>query len=42
MIKSYWVINLFNGIGKVVKKVVAKELFSYCKDYLKLYSGKMG
>ncbi len=42
LVRSYWVISLLNCIGKVVEKVVAKELSQYCEDYSKLYPGQMG
>ena len=37
LIRSYQVINLLNGIGKIVEKIVAKELSHYCEKYSKLY-----
>lgn len=42
MVRSNRVIRLLNCIGKVVEKVVAKELSQFCEDYSKLYSGQMG
>ena len=42
LVRSYWVISLLNCIGKVVEKVVAKELSQYCEDYSKLLPGQMG
>ena len=42
LIKSYRVISLLNCIGKVVEKVVAQELFCYCKNFSKLHQGEMG
>ena len=42
LVRSYRVISLLNCIGKVVKKVVAKELSQYCEDYSKLHLGQMG
>ena len=42
LVKSYRVISLLNCIGKVVQKVVAKELSHYCEDYSKLHLGQMG
>ncbi len=42
LVRSYRVISLLNCIGKVVEKVVAKELSHYCEDYSKLHLGQMG
>ena len=42
MVRSYRVISLLNCIGKVVEKVVAKELSQFCEDYSKLNFGQMG
>ncbi len=42
MVRSYRVISLLNCIGKVVEKVVAKELSQFCEDYSKLHFGQMG
>ena len=42
LVRSYQVISLLNCIGKVVEKVVAKELSHYCEDYSKLHLGQMG
>ena len=42
LVKSYWVISLLNCVGKVVEKVVAKELSQYCENYFKLHLGQIG
>ena len=42
LVRSYRVISLLSWIGKVVEKVVAKELSHYCEDYSKLHPGQMG
>ena len=42
LVQSYRVISLLNCIGKVVEKVVARELSQYCEDYSKLHLGQMG
>ncbi len=42
LVRSYRVISLLNCIGKVVEKVVAKELSQYCEIFSKLHPGKMG
>ena len=39
LVRSYRVISLLNCIGKVVEKVVAKEISQYCEDYSKLHLG---
>ena len=39
LVRSYRVISLVNCIGKVVEKVVAKELSRNFEDYSKLYPG---
>ena len=41
LVPSYCVICLLNCIGKVVEKVVAKELSQYWEDYSKLHQGQM-
>lgn len=41
LVKSYQIIILLNCMGKVVEKMMAKELSQYCKDYSKLYPGQM-
>lgn len=42
LVQSYRIISLLNFMGKIVGKVVAKELFQYCDKYLKLYTEKIG
>ena len=42
LVRSYRVISLLNCMGKVVEKVVAKELSQYCEEYFKLHPGQMG
>ena len=42
LIRSYQVISLLNCIGKVIEKVVAKQLSQYCEDNSKLHPGQMG
>ncbi len=39
LVRSYRVISLLNCIGKVVEKMVAKELSQYCEDYSMLHPG---
>ena len=42
LVRSYQVISLLNCIGKVIEKVVAKQLSQYCEDNSKLHPGQMG
>ncbi len=42
LVRSYRVISLLKCMGKVVEKVVAKELSQYCEYYSKLHPGQMG
>lgn len=41
-VRFYRVISLLNCIGKIVEKVVAKELSYYCEEYSKLHPRQMG
>ena len=42
LVKSYRVISLLNCLGKVVEKVVAKQLSDFCEVNEKLHKGQMG
>ena len=37
LIQLYWVISLFNCLGKIIAKVIVQQLAFYCKAYFKLY-----
>ena len=39
LVQSYLVISLLNRIGKVIEKVIARELSQYCKKRSKLHTG---
>lgn len=41
LIKYYWVISFLNCLGKVIKKVIAKQLLQFCKANKKLYKGQI-
>ncbi len=42
LVKSYRVITLLNCLGKVVEKVVAKQLSQFCEVNQKLHKGQIG
>ena len=39
LVCSYPAIGLLNYLGKVVEKIMAKQLILYCEIYFKLYLG---
>lgn len=41
LVRSYRVISLLNCMGKVVEKVVAKQLSQYCETYSKLHPAQI-
>ncbi len=41
-VKSYRVISLLNCLGKVVEKLVARQLSEFCEAKGKLHEGQMG
>ena len=41
LVKSYKVISLLNYMGKVLEKVVSKQLSHFSKNFMKLYQDQM-
>ena len=42
LVKSYRVISLLNGMGKLLEKMIAEKLSQFCEEFLKLHPGQMG